>query len=96
MPFVSTKADVCAGHDACAPRPFASASPDVEVGNVAVTRQGDAFIPHGCPDHPPHGAVVASGFSTVEVNGRPVAYAGAAVSCASPVVATGDGTVTVG
>jgi len=96
MPKISTKVDVCAGHDACPPRAFSSSSPDCEVESQPVTRQGDSFEAHGCPDHPPHSAVVSRGFSTVEVNGRPVAYVGASVSCASPIVNTGRSTVTVG
>ncbi len=96
MPKVSSKQDLCAGHDACPPRPFSTWSPDTEVENLPVTRQGDGFEPHGCPVHPPHGAVVSKGFVTVEVNGKPVAYVGASVSCASPIVATGRSTVTVG
>ena len=96
MPNVSTKVDVCSGHDACPPRSFSSWSADCEVENIPVTREGDSFQAHGCPVHPPHSAVVSAGFSTVEVNGRPVAYVGASVSCPSPIVAKGRGTVTVG
>lgn len=96
MPEVSTKVDRCAGHDACAPRSFADHSPDVEAEGLAVVREGDALVAHGCPDHPAHGAVISRGFGTVTVNGRPVGYVGAGVSCPSGVVATGRGTVTVG
>lgn len=96
MPNVSTKVDVCSGHDACPPRPFASHSLDTEIGGVPVAREGDSFVPHGCPVHPPHGATCSAGFPTVTVNDRPVAYVGASVSCPSPIVATGSATVTVG
>jgi uncharacterized Zn-binding protein involved in type VI secretion len=96
MPKVSTKVDVCSGHDACPPRAFSSWSPDTEIENIAVTREGDSFVPHGCPVHVPHSAVVSAGYSTVEVNNKPVAYVGASVSCPSPIVATGRATVTVG
>ncbi|HHH29582.1 MAG TPA: hypothetical protein ENK57_14720 [Polyangiaceae bacterium] len=96
MPRVSTKVDVCSGHDACPSRPFSSWSPDTEVENIPVTREGDSFQPHGCAVHPPHSAVVSAGSPTVEVNGRRVAYVGASVSCPSPIVATGRSTVTVG
>ncbi len=96
MPRVSSKVDVCKGHDACAPRPFASWSPNVEVENIRVAREGDSFVPHGCPIHPPHSAVVSRGFATVFVNEQPVAYVGASVSCPSGEVATGRRTVIVG
>lgn len=96
MPKVSTVVDKCSGHDACAPRPFATKSPDCTVEGKKVTRQGDLFVPHGCPNHPPHPAVCSKGFSTVTVNNRPVAYVGAGVSCPSATVGTGRSTVTVG
>ncbi|MEM6786843.1 MAG: PAAR domain-containing protein [Myxococcota bacterium] len=93
---MSTQADKCSGHDACAPRAFATSSRDCTVEGERVTRQGDAFIPHECPAHPPHPAVCSRGFGTVTVNGRPVAYVGAGVSCPSATVGTGRATVTVG
>ena len=59
MPEVSTKVDLCNGHDACAPRAFAEHSPSVFAETFEVTREGDGFQSHGCPDHAPHGAVVS-------------------------------------
>lgn len=96
MPEVSTKVDLCQGHDACSPRSFASHSPDVFAETFEVTRQGDALQEHGCPDHPPHGAVVSQAWQNVLVNGRPITVIGSAVSCPSGVVGTGRPTVLVG
>jgi uncharacterized Zn-binding protein involved in type VI secretion len=93
---VATKPDLCRGHDGCSPRAFASQSEDVFAEREPVTREGDAFVAHGCGSHPPHGAVVSKGHATVFANGKPVAFVGARVSCASGVVATGRETVRVG
>jgi uncharacterized Zn-binding protein involved in type VI secretion len=95
MPEVSTRVDVCQGHDACAPRSFATHSPNVLAESFEVTRQGDELAPHGCPEHPPHGAVVAQACPTVLVNGRPIAVIGSTVTCPSGIVATGRPTVLV-
>lgn len=96
MPRLSTKDDVCRGHDACPPRALATHSPDVTAENIFIVRENDVLQNHGCPQHVPHGATVTSGYSTVTANGRPVGYVGAKVDCASGIIATGRRTVTVG
>ncbi|MEM1034124.1 MAG: PAAR domain-containing protein [Myxococcota bacterium] len=96
MPDLSTKVDLCRGHDACPPRAFQSFSPNVFAEGFEVTREGDAFHPHGCPVHPPHGAVVRRGYPSVFVNRRRVAYIGATVTCPSGEVATGRPSVRLG
>lgn len=96
MPAVSTKVDLCHGHDGCSPRPFSTWSPNVTVETFPAAREGDAFEEHGCPQHPPHGAVVGYGWQTVLVNGRPVAVVTSTVTCASAVVGTGRPSVLVG
>jgi uncharacterized Zn-binding protein involved in type VI secretion len=96
MPDVSTRVDLCRGHDACAPRPFAEHSPNVFAETFEVTREGDSFRSHGCPDHPPHGAVVTYGWQNVLVNGRPITVIGSSVSCLSAEVGTGRPSVLVG
>lgn len=96
MPEVSTKVDLCQGHDACAPRPFSTFSPDVFAETFEVTRQGDSFQEHGCSEHPPHGAVVSYGWQEVLVNGSPITVVGSTVSCPSGVVGTGRPSVLVG
>ncbi|MBK8259324.1 MAG: PAAR domain-containing protein [Polyangiaceae bacterium] len=93
MPAISTRVDLCRGHDACAPRPFADHSPDVRAEGFEVTREDDSLVSHGCPDHSPHGARVIAGFPTVTANGKRVAYVGASVDCPSEIVDTGRPTV---
>jgi uncharacterized Zn-binding protein involved in type VI secretion len=96
MPEVSTRVDLCAGHDACAPRPFSTHSPNVRAEGFEVTRQNDSFEEHGCPEHPPHGAIVSYGYQTVTANGQPIAVVSSTVSCPSGVVGTGRPSVLVG
>ena len=96
MPEVSTKVDLCNGHDGCAPRAFAEHSPSVFAETFEVTREGDGFVSHGCPDHAPHGAVVSYAWQSVLVNGKPITVVGSSVSCPSGVVGTGRPTVLVG
>ncbi len=96
MPEVSTKVDLCQGHDSCKPRPFAEHSPDVYAETFPVTRQGDGFEEHSCPDHPPHSAVVSYGWQSVRVNGSPITVIGSTVTCPSGVVGTGRPSVLVG
>ena len=96
MPDVTTNVDLCQGHDSCAPRPFATWSPDVLAETFPVARQGDAFEPHGCSQHPAHPAIVGYGWQTVLVNQRPVACVTATVTCASNRVGTGRPSVLVG
>jgi uncharacterized Zn-binding protein involved in type VI secretion len=96
MPKVSTKVDLCRGHDACAQRPFATYSPNVTAETFPVTREGDSFEDHGCGQHPPHSAVVRYGWQTVFANGKPVAFVGAAITCPSIAVGTGRTSVMVG
>ncbi|MBK8255494.1 MAG: PaaR repeat-containing protein [Polyangiaceae bacterium] len=96
MPSVSTKVDLCKGHDACAPRPMASFSPDVWAEGFEVAREDDSLVPHGCPNHPPHGANISAGYPTVFANGKPVGYIGASVSWPSGEMGTGRPSVFVG
>ena len=95
MPDVSTKVDLCRGHDACAPRAFATFSPNVLAEGFEVLREGDRLLDHGCPEHEPHSAVIRRGFQTVKVNDLPVGYVGATVTCPSGVVNTGRPSVKV-
>jgi uncharacterized Zn-binding protein involved in type VI secretion/predicted double-glycine peptidase len=93
MPAISTRVDVCQGHDGCDPRPFAEHSPDVHAEGFEVAREEDSLVSHGCPEHSPHGAKVTAGFPTVTANGKRVAYVGASVDCPSEIVNTGRPTV---
>lgn len=96
MPEISTKVDLCQGHDACPPRAFSTFSDNVIAEGFEVSRETDSFHAHGCPQHVPHGAVVSRGWQSVKVNGHPIAYVGATVTCPSNVVGTGRVSVLVG
>lgn len=93
---VSTKIDVCCGHDTCPRRAFQTWSPDVTAEGIEVVRETDTLLPHGCKDHPPHSAKVSRGHPTVTANGLPIAHITAKVDCLSKEVATGRGSVVVG
>ena len=83
------------GHDACPPRPLAEGRPDVYINGIPAGRVGDSYTSHGCPAHPPHTGVVASGSGTVFINGRAAGRIGDPVSCGSS-VAVGSPNVFVG
>jgi len=96
VPKVSTRVDLCQGHDLCAPRPFATSSPDVYAERILVTREGDTFMPHGCPGHSPHSATVVAACPTVYANGRRLTVIGSLIDCPSVKVGTGRATVFAG
>ncbi|MCT4536413.1 PAAR domain-containing protein, partial [Halodesulfovibrio sp.] len=50
--------------------------------------------PHDKPKHPKHGRNIATGSSTVFINGKPAALTGGAISCGG--VTIGSGTVNIG
>ena len=95
MPAVVRLGDVDTGHDACPPRPNNQVSPNVFVNGLGVHRLGDSYALHGCPDHPPHSAVAASGSRTVFMNGKACCRIGDAVSCGSA-METGSSNVFAG
>lgn len=93
MPAVTRLGDQCTGHGCWPPRPSSGASPNVFANGVAVHRQGDAWAPHTCPAIPEtHASVLASGSSSVYVNGQQIGRIGDPVACGST-VATGSGDV---
>ncbi|WP_342752135.1 type VI secretion system PAAR protein [Vibrio sp. JC009] len=81
-------------HDGFPATPVTSGSPDVNFDNMPAARVGDSLAPHSKPKHPPHGRTVASGSSTVFINGKPAAITGGAISCGG--VTIGSGTVNIG
>lgn len=90
MPAVSRLGDLCTGHIPCPPRPNNQASPDVFADGIAVHRQGDSYEVHCL-----HSSVLASGSSTVYVNGKQISRIGDPVACGSK-VQTGSPTVFAG
>ncbi|MGE6115865.1 type VI secretion system PAAR protein [Aeromonas salmonicida] len=81
-------------HDGFYPTPITAGSPDVFIDGIPAARVGDPLAPHDKPNHPPHPRKIASGSSTVLVNGKPLAMTGSAVDCGGVII--GAGTVIVG
>lgn len=95
MPAVTRVGDNDTGHDACPPRPLDTGSGDVYVNSNKCGRQSDSYVAHGCIVHPPHTGIIASGSSTVYVNGLQIGRIGDPVSCGGS-VAEGSGNVHAG
>ena len=95
MPAVTRVGDNDTGHDACPPRPLDTGSGDVFVNKIKCGRQSDSYVAHGCIVHPPHAGIIASGSSTVYVNGLQIGRIGDPVSCGGS-VAVGSGDVYAG
>jgi uncharacterized Zn-binding protein involved in type VI secretion len=72
------------------PRVPTKASSTVYAGNQPVVRQGDNYLPHACPNAPPHTAIASAGSATVFVNNKPAHREDDAISCGS----TGDNGIT--
>ncbi|TNH92862.1 type VI secretion system PAAR protein [Aeromonas sobria] len=81
-------------HDGFYPTPITAGSPDVFIDGIPAARVGDPLAPHDKPNHPPHPRKIASGSSTVLVNGKPLAMTGSSVDCGGVII--GAGTVIVG
>lgn len=81
-------------HDGFHPTPIIAGSPDVFIDGIPAARVDDPLAPHDKPNHPPHPRKIASGSSTVMVNGKPLAMTGSAVDCGGVII--GAGTVIVG
>ena len=99
MPAATRLGDICTGHACWPPRPSVESSPNVFVNKIPLHRQGDGWATHCCT-HPgvPHGchdSVLASGSSTVYVNGKQAGRIGDPVACGSS-VATGSDDVFIG
>lgn len=85
----------CTGHDCFPSRPNLQASTDVYVEGKEVHRQSDLWDVHCCPDHGCHDSFLASGSSTVYVNGLQCSRIGDPVACGSSIM-TGAETVYAG
>jgi uncharacterized Zn-binding protein involved in type VI secretion len=96
MPAVVVQGSASTG-DPCGapPRAPSGFSGNVNAGGKPVVRQGDAYLPHACPNAPPHGASASAGSSTVKVNGKAAHRNGDAISCGSA-GANGVGHVNIG
>ena len=95
MPPATRRGDMDTGHDACPPRGLSGHSPNVFINGRGAGRVGDDYPAHGCPAHPPHPGVIASGSSTVYINNRQAGRIGDPVSCGGS-VAQGSPNVIIG
>ncbi|WP_240488167.1 MULTISPECIES: type VI secretion system PAAR protein [unclassified Halomonas] len=86
--------DMGTDHENFPPSPVTAGSPDVFVDSKPVGRVGDPLEPHAKPNHPPHPRSIASGSTTVLINGRPAALTGGSVDCGG--VTIGSGSVIIG
>lgn len=86
--------DTGTDHDGFPPTPVTAGSPDVNFDGVSAARVGDPLAPHDKPKHPPHGRSIASGSSTVKINGKPAAITGGSISCGG--VTIGSASVNIG
>jgi uncharacterized Zn-binding protein involved in type VI secretion len=87
--------DIGSGHGCFPPTPIISASSDVIIENIPAARQGDALLPHGCSNCPPHPRAIAGGAGSVLINGMPAARLSDNVDCGG-VITSGAGTVFIG
>lgn len=84
MPAAHVLGMSCTGHGCWPPRPNGGASPNVFVNGIQLHREGDAWLPHTCPDIPEtHASVLAAGSPTVFCNGKQAARIGDPVACGS-------------
>lgn len=82
MPAVTRLNDVCTGHGCFPSRPNNAASTDVYVNSRGAHRQDDGYASHCCGP-PCHGSSLASGSSSVYVNGKQLGRIGDPVACGS-------------
>lgn len=87
MPAVTRKGDADVSH--CSGMTRDGCSPDVFVNGIAVSRQGDNNTSHLLPGAPcpSHAAPIATGSSTVFVNGKGIGRVGDALSGCTSVAA---------
>lgn len=84
---VTRLGDFCTGHGCWGSRPNDQASSNVFVNGIGAHRQGDHWQTHCCPAIPEcHDSTLASGSSTVYVNGKQLGRIGDPVACGSLVL----------
>ena len=94
MPSVSRLGDSCTGHGCWPSRVNDQGSDNVFVNSIPAHRQGDHWVVHCCGPAC-HDSSLASGSSTVYVNGKQLSRTGDPVSCGST-IASGSGDVYAG
>ncbi|AFI92021.1 type VI secretion system PAAR protein [Pectobacterium parmentieri] len=86
--------DIGTDHDGFPSTPIIAGSSNVFIDGKSAARVTDPLEEHSKQGSPPHPRHIASGSSTVFVNGLPLAITGGTVDCGGEVV--GSGTVFVG
>lgn len=81
MAGITRLGDMCTGHGSYPPRPNDQASSNVFVNGIGAHRETDHWSPH-C-NNSCHDGNLASGSTSVYVNGLPVARIGDPVTCGS-------------
>lgn len=94
MPAVTRLGDGCTGHGCFPGRANTAASGNVFINSIGAHRQGDSWATHCCGSSC-HGSSLASGSSSVYVNGKQLARIGDPVACGSA-AAAGSGNVFAG
>jgi uncharacterized Zn-binding protein involved in type VI secretion len=95
MPAVTRKGDTCTGHGNYPSRSSTGGSGSVYANGKPVHRQGDGWSVHCNPVPICHGGNLATGSSTVFVEGKQIGRIGDPVDCGSS-VASGSGNVFAG
>ncbi|WP_150526776.1 PAAR domain-containing protein [Roseibium sediminis] len=95
MPKAARLGDIGAGHGCFPPTPAIAGSSDTFINGRPAVRLGDAFVPHGCPNCPPHPRSLSAGSATVFINGKKAGRVGDAIGCGGS-VSTGSGDTLIG
>ncbi|WP_339009603.1 type VI secretion system PAAR protein [Aeromonas popoffii] len=90
----ATIGDIGTDHDGYPPTKIITGSPDVLIDGKPVARVSDQLEPHTKPGSSPHPRAIASGSSTVFINGLPMAITGGSIDCGGVII--GSSTVVVG
>jgi uncharacterized Zn-binding protein involved in type VI secretion len=95
MAAVTLLNDICSGHDCFPSRTNDTASTNVFVEGRGVHRQSDHWTTHCCPDNGCHDSILATGSSSVYINGLQCGRIGDPIACGSTVI-TGASSVYAG
>ena len=94
MPGIVRLGDTSTG-DPCGapPRPNNQGASKTMVNGLPAHCQGHSWMPHNCPNSPPHPATTSMGSGKTIIEGRPVARQGDMISCGSTCQASSGNTM---
>lgn len=81
MPKAVVVGDIGTEHDGYYATPVTAGSGTVKIDNIPAARVGDPLAPHDKPHNPKHPRTIASGSSSVIIDGKPAAITGGSVDC---------------